>query len=36
MNKEELLKTVKTWITLDDDIKKLSKDIKQKRDEKKL
>ena len=36
MNKEQLLKTVKTWITLDDDIKTLSKEIKQKRDEKKV
>ena len=35
MNKETLLKTVKTWIDLDDEIKQLGKDIKSKREEKK-
>lgn len=36
MNKEELLNNVKKWITLDDEIKELSKATKQKRDEKKI
>ena len=36
MNKEELLNNVKKWITLDDEIKELSKAAKQKRDEKKI
>ena len=35
MDKEKLLKNIKKWIEIDDDIKKLNKIIKQKRENKK-
>ena len=36
MDKEELLRVVKNWITLDDQIKSLQKQIREMKSEKKL
>ena len=36
MNKEQLLSNVKNWIAIDDDIKELSRALKEKRAEKKV
>ena len=35
MNKEELVSNIKQWITLDEEIKNLERQIKEKRNEKK-
>jgi len=35
MNKEELVSNIKQWITLDEEIKNLQRQIKEKRNEKK-
>ena len=35
MSQDELIENVKTWLTIDNDIKKLQKSIKNKRKEKK-
>jgi len=35
MNKEELVANIKQWITLDEEIKNLQRQIKEKRNEKK-